>query len=308
MESIAQMDERLFVAHARRFSRIRRIELRSPWAFCVPETVRTAFHVVLDGACWLVRTADSPLLLLGRGDLVLLAHGARHMLVDDPSIPWVEIEMPWLHATAHDHIGEGASGRRSLLLSGGYRLRRPPPILASLPEAVHVSADRCDQHGVRAIVDLLDAELEEGLPGAAAVVPALTDALLPLVVRAWLDDCTAGSRGEIPEPSGDPAIAGALERIHAQPERDWTVNALAHEVALSRSAFARRFARAVGAPPAAYLAGWRMTIAGRLLRDSDLKLGAVASRVGYTSEFAFAKAFKRDYGIAPGTYRRRAAA
>jgi AraC-like DNA-binding protein len=86
------------------------------------------------------------------------------------------------------------------------------------------------------------------------------------------------------------------------------VNELAHEVALSRSAFARRFARVVGAPPAAYLAGCRMTIAERLLRDSDLKLAAVASRVGYTSEFAFAKAFKRDYGIAPGTYRRRAAA
>jgi transcriptional regulator GlxA family with amidase domain len=96
--------------------------------------------------------------------------------------------------------------------------------------------------------------------------------------------------------------------MHEEPERDWTVNALAHEVALSRSAFARRFARAVGAPPAAYLARWRMTIAGRLLRDSDLKLAAVASSVGYTSEFAFARAFKRDYGIAPGAYRRRPAA
>ncbi|MCW2976320.1 MAG: hypothetical protein JWM06_1601 [Actinomycetia bacterium] len=302
MGTIVWMDERLFVAQARRSGRIRRIELRSPWAFCVPETVRTAFHVVLDGGCWLVRTTDSPLLPLGRGDLVLLPRGVRHMLVDDPSMPSVG------RAQAPDHIGDGANGRRSLVLSGGYRLRRPPPILASLPEAVHVPADRCRRHGVRAIVDLLDAEFEGGLPGAATVVPALTDALLPLVVRAWLDGCTAGSRAEIPETLSDPAIEGALERIHAEPERCWTVNALAHEVALSRSAFARRFARTVGAPPAAYLAGWRMTVAGRLLRDSDLKLAAVASRVGYTSEFAFAKAFKRDYGIAPGTYRRRLAA
>jgi AraC-like DNA-binding protein len=161
---------------------------------------------------------------------------------------------------------------------------------------------------VRAIVDLLDVELDESRPGAATIVPALTDALLPIVVRAWLDDCMAGYREEVPETLSDPAIADALDRIHEEPERDWTVNALAREVALSRSAFARRFARAVGTPPAAYLARWRMTIAGRLLRDSDLKLAAVASSVGYTSEFAFARAFKRDYGIAPGAYRRRLAA
>jgi AraC-like DNA-binding protein len=268
--------------------------------------MRTAFHVVLEGACWLVRNAGSPLLPLGRGDIVLLPRGARHMLVDDPSIR--SLEMPSLRARTPDHICEDGNGRRSLLLSGGYRLKRPLPVLASLPEAVRIPADRCDRHGVRAIVDLLDAELEERRPGAATITPALTDALLPIVVRAWLDDCAADSRGEVPETLSDPAIAHALERMHEEPERDWTVNALAHEVALSRSAFARRFARAVGAPPAAYLARWRMTIAGRLLRDSDLKLAAVASSVGYTSEFAFAKAFKRDYGIAPGAYRRRLAA
>jgi AraC-like DNA-binding protein len=303
METIASVDERLFVAHARRSSRIRRIELRSPWAFCFPETMGTAFHFVLEGACWLVRTAGSPLLPLGRGDLVLLPRGARHMLVDDLSIP--SLELPWLRRPAPDSICEGGSRRRSLLLSGGYQLEYPPPILASLPEAVHVPADRCDRHGVCAIIYLLEAELEESRPGAATIVPALTDALLPLVVRAWLNDCMAGSRGELPETLSDPAIADALERIHEEPARDWTVNALAREVALSRSAFARRFARAVGASPAAYLARWRMTIAGGLLRDSYLKLAAVASRVGYTSEFAFAKAFKRDYGIAPGAYRRR---
>jgi AraC-like DNA-binding protein len=302
METTARVDERLFVALARRSSRARRIELRSPWAFCVSETIRTAFHVVLEGACWLC-PAGSPPLRLEPGDLVLLPHGARHMLVDDPSMP--PLEMPSSRAPAPDHICEDGDGRRSVLLSGGYRSKRPLPILASLREAIQIPADRCDRHGLRAIVDLLDVELEKDRPGAATIVPALTNALLPLVARAWLDDCMAGPRKETSEMFSDPAIKDALGRIHEEPERDWTVIALAREVALSRSAFAHRFARAVGAPPAAYLAHWRMTIAGNLLRDTDLKLAAVASRVGYTSEFAFAKAFKRDHGIAPGAYRRR---
>jgi AraC-like DNA-binding protein len=291
--SSALADERLFVTHTRPSGHMRRLELRSPWAFCVAESVRTALHVVLEGACRLVPTAGSPQLRVGRGDLILLAHGTGHVLADDSSPP---------------PGGPGANGRRSIVLTGGYQVKCPLPLLASLPEVVLVPADRCREHGVRAIVDLLGAELEEDRPGVRTVVPALADALLPLVVRAWLDDCAEGSRGHPLEALSDLAIAAALERIHAEPERAWTISALAREVALSRSAFAHRFTRAVGEPPHVYLAHWRMTVAGRLLRDSDLNLAAVALRVGYASEFAFAKAFKRDYGIAPGSYRRQSAA
>jgi AraC-like DNA-binding protein len=272
--------------------RFSRIEVRSPWGFCVPKSAGAVFHILLEGACWLAPAARSPLLPLGAGDLVLLPRGARHVLTDGPgSAP-----------------GDVPNATRSLLLSGGCRSTRPLPLLASLPEVVHLRADRCRHHGLGGIVDLLGVELEEGHPEAAAIVPALADALLPLVARSWLDDCAAGPGGDAQESSSDLVIAAAVDRIHAEPERAWTVTALAQEVALSRSAFARRFALAVGEPPGAYLAHWRMTIAGRLLRDSDLKLAAVARRVGYASEFAFAKAFKRDYGIAPGAYRRQLAA
>jgi len=269
-----------------------RIEVRSPWGLCVPESAGAVFHMLLEGACSLVPAAGSPLSPLEAGDLVLFPRGARHVLTDDPS----------------SASGDVPNARRSLLLSGGYRSRRSLPLLASLPEVVHLPAHRCRQHGLRSIVDLLGAELEDGHPEAPEVVPALADALVPLVARSWLDDCAPGPGGDAQEPSSDPAVATAVERIHAEPERAWTVTSLAREAALSRSAFARRFALAVGEPPGAYLAHWRMTIAGRLLRDSDLKLAAVARRVGYASEFAFAKAFKRDYGIAPGAYRRQLAA
>ncbi|HEX3686460.1 MAG TPA: AraC family transcriptional regulator [Gaiellaceae bacterium] len=285
--SSAWADERLFDTHTRRSADMRRLELLSPWTFCVPETVSTALHSVLQGACRLVPTAGLPPLRLGRGDLVLLAHGTRHVLADDASLR-----------------PAGRNGRRSLLVSGGYPVKCPLPLLASLPEVVLVPADRCREHGVRAIVDLLEAELEKNRPGARAVVPALADALLPLVVRAWLDDCAEGPQVDPLETLSDLAIAAALELIQAEPERAWTITALAREVVLSRSAFAHRFTRAVGQPPHAYLVHLRMIVAGRLLRESDLSLAEVAHRVGYASEFAFAKAFKRDYGIAPGGYRR----
>jgi AraC-like DNA-binding protein len=271
---------------------MRRLELRSPWAFCVAESMGTAVHVVRQGACRLVPTAGSPVLRLERGDLVVLTHGTRHFLADDPSLPLV---------------GPVRHGRRSRLLSGGYQMKCPLPLLASLPEVLRVPADHCRQDGIRPIVDLLEAELEEDRPGSTTIVPALVDALLPLVMRAWLDDRAEGPGGHPLETLSDLAIAAALERIHAEPERDWSVTALAREVALSRSAFAHRFTRAVGEPPHAYLAHWRLTVAGRYLRESDLSLAEVAHRVGYVSEFAFAKAFKRDYGIAPGGYRRESA-
>jgi AraC-like DNA-binding protein len=139
-----------------------------------------------------------------------------------------------------------------------------------------------------------------------AIVPALLDVLVLYILRAWFDEPAAH-----PPAAGwaaalrDPAVSAALSAIHRHPARPWTVAGLAARAGLSRAAFARRFAALVGQPPLAYLTWWRMTTAARLLRDSNAPLGAVAGRIGYTSEFAFAEAFKRAYGLAPGAYRRR---
>jgi AraC-like DNA-binding protein len=283
-----------------------RLELRSPWALRSAEGAGAAFHVVLQGACWLLLTDGSGSQALGPGDIVLLPRGAPHVVADDPRTP--PIDVPCLDgSTPIDTEALGGRGARSLLLSGGYRLdwSRPHPLLAALPEVLHVPADPGRHQSLRAAIALLGEELESARPGRSAVLPALIDAMFPLIVRAWIDNGpTCQQEGDWPVALGDPAVAGALEAVHADPARDWTVESLAHEAGLSRAAFARRFAHAVGEPPLAYLTRWRMTIAGRLLRESDLTLAAVARRVGYTSEFAFAKAFKRDYGIAPGVYRR----
>lgn len=178
--------------------------------------------------------------------------------------------------------------------------------MAQLPEIVHLPARLGHRPDLRAAVDLLGSELEGPRPGAEAIVPALLDVLLLYILRAWFDEqADHGPATGWAMALRDPAITAALHAIHHDPAEPWTVERLGKHAGVSRAAFARRFTTLVGQPPLSYLTWWRMTMAARRLRESDAPLGTVSKEVGYTSEFAFAAAFKREYGIAPGTYRRR---
>jgi AraC-like DNA-binding protein len=182
-------------------------------------------------------------------------------------------------------------------------------LLNDLPEVIHLPARVGRYPALRAAVDLLGAELErESRPGTDAVVPTLLDLLLLYILRAWFDDQQAseGSATGWVTALHDPAIAAALSAIHGDPGRQWTVDELGRQARLSRAAFARRFTQLVGQPPLTYLTWWRMTTAARLLRASDAPVNAIAQQVGYTSQYAFAHAFKRHYGSPPGSYRRQA--
>jgi transcriptional regulator GlxA family with amidase domain len=139
-------------------------------------------------------------------------------------------------------------------------------------------------------------------PGVRAAVPALLDLLLLYTMRTWLETTT--------QPIGwaqalrDPALSAALRAIQERPAETWTVASLAREASLSRAAFARRFTTLTGQPPLTYLTWWRMTIASRLLQTTDASMNTISGRVGYSSEYAFSKAFKRELGVAPAHYRR----
>jgi AraC-like DNA-binding protein len=132
----------------------------------------------------------------------------------------------------------------------------------------------------------------------------LLDTLLLYMLRAWFDEQPMEVATGWAAALNDPPTTAALRAIHRDPAHPWTVAALAAEAGLSRAPFARRFNDLVGQPPLTYLTWWRMITASRLLRASEAPLSLVAAQVGYTSEFAFANAFKRPYGIAPGRYRR----
>ncbi|MGK5532586.1 AraC family transcriptional regulator [Streptomyces sp. URMC 129] len=295
-----------------------RTEARAPWGLRFPAVEGASFHVVLQGTCWLIpKGAGRAPLPLTSGDIVFLRDGSAHGLADDPATPLTVVAPS--RQDPSSPIGQvrvDGPGARTMLLCGTYRLgnARPHPLLCELPDIVHLPA-RPGRHGeLHAMTGLLGAELDERRPGRDGVVPALVDAMLLYILRAWVDDRSAEEARRRTEagrgPAGwavaltDPAIGRALEGIHADPARPWTVEELGTRGGLSRSVFAQRFTSVVGASPLAYLTWWRMTIAGRLLRESDAPLSAVAQRVGYSSEFAFAKAFKREYGLAPGRYRR----
>jgi AraC-like DNA-binding protein len=195
----------------------------------------------------------------------------------------------------------------TVTLCGAYQLgpARAHPLLTGLPQIVHLPARLGKRPELRAAVDLLGSELDQRRPGADAVIPALLDTLLLYILRAWFDEQSArGAATGWAAALRDPAIATALDSIHRDPAAPWTVERLGAQAGLSRAAFARRFTAMAGRPPLTYLTWWRLTIAARILRDSDAPLSTVAKQAGYGSEFAFAAAFKRQYGAPPGKYRR----
>jgi AraC-like DNA-binding protein len=284
---------------------VTRCECHSPWSMRLPAFAGAGVHVVAEGGCVLVPRGGKPL-TLATGDLVFLSRGGQHTLCGDPALPPRDY--------THDRVAHGAAfgellidgpGERAVLACAAYKLdvTSSHPLVASLPDVIHfpASAERGKalEVSVRQIID----ETADPCGTSASIVVALIDVLLLRILRAWHDQLPAEQATGWAAAVADPAIAPALRAIHGSPAVSWTVETLARESGLSRAAFARRFKSVLGEPPLSYLTGWRMTTARRLLRETGLPLSAIAERTGYASEFAFAKAFKRESGRAPGSYR-----
>ncbi|BEK95507.1 AraC family transcriptional regulator [Nocardia seriolae] len=268
---------------------------REPWGLRFGGRQGFGFHVIVRGECALVRAGTLPI-PLHAGDVVLMPSGAAHALANPHDARAVDLALN--HRI--DRVAVGGAGAETIVVSGAYRIERGVrhPLLADLPEVVHLRGG--GRQRLAAAVELLGAEIEAREPGGDAVVTALVDALLIYLLRAWHEDNATGWTAAMT----DPAIGHTLRGIHAHPAEPWTVDRLAGETGLARATFIRRFTRLVGEPPITYLTRWRMITAARMLRRDRAPLATVARRVGYTSEFAFAKAFKREYGLSPGAYRR----
>jgi AraC-like DNA-binding protein len=284
-----------------------RIAWHAPWGQRFPSASGSAaFHVVLQGSCWLLPPTGDPI-ALGVGDVVFLPRGSGYALADDLSTPLNEPTcqpMDDAELFVSDFIGQ--DGPLTATLVGGYRLdpEHTHPLMGCLPEVIHLPARLGCHPDLRAVVELLGNEITSPRHGGETAVPALLDLLLLYILRTWFERTDVSDLHGWAAALGDPAIRSALHVIHRTPDRPWTVQTLADEAKMSRATFSRRFAELTGQPPLTYLGWWRLTVAARLLRHSDDPLNKVAASVGYTSEFAFANAFKRRYGIAPGRYRR----
>lgn len=238
--------------------------------------------------------------------MVLLPHGAGHAITDQLATPTRLIgELIAEHDTAVGGVlRAGGGGAETELLCGAYRFDGDGPhrLLALLPPLIHIPAEQASALGeLHAVVALLARESAGG-PGSETITARLVDVLFVYIVRTWLARQPEGAAGWLGA-LRDPSIGAALTLIHREPGQAWSVGWLAGQVALSRAAFARRFAALVGEPPLTYLTRWRMDMAARLLRETNQPLPAIATRVGYESEFAFNRALKRSRGVAPGRYR-----
>ncbi|WP_441251397.1 AraC family transcriptional regulator [Kitasatospora sp. McL0602] len=280
-----------------------RVRVSGSWSTELAPYDGAGFHVVLRGACRLL-AEDGTTLTLSAGDAVLLPHGAGHVLADaEADEAALGRAVPFEHWLTGSAPPPDRSGAREVeLLCGKYRLDRSRvhPLMAELPQVVHLPTRVGSHPELRAAIDLLGRELGEQRPGACSAVPSLLDLLLVYMIRSWL----AGSAGGAwPGVLTDPVAAAALRALHSEPAAPWTNDRLAAEVGVSRATLARRFTTLVGRPPMGYLTWWRLTFAATLLRDTQDPLAAIARRVGYGTPYALSHAFGREFGTTPGRYR-----
>ena len=285
-----------------------RSEFKAPWGLALPAMKDCLmFHFLTSGRCWLeVDGAEHR--LLQPGDLALVPHGEGHRLVSDPGTPASKLfDLPREQVSERYEIlrlGEGGPG--TSLICGAVRFDHPAAhhLVKLLPKVIRVEASSSSHMDwMESTLRFMAAEAKALRPGGETVITRLADILVIQAIRSWIDQDPAARTGWLGALQ-DRQIGRAITLIHRDPARAWTLASLAAEVAMSRSAFAARFTELVGEPAIHYVARWRMHVALTWLKQDDTRIGDLASRLGYQSEAAFSRAFKRFIGVPPGAIRR----
>ncbi|WP_432835485.1 cupin domain-containing protein [Dactylosporangium sp. CA-092794] len=263
-----------------------------------------ALYAVTAGMAYLTVTGEAPRQLMA-GDLVLLPTGISHTLSSAPDAEIHACDAAAAEAARREgsllSLGDGETQTRILGAGYSHDASTATPVFSLLPPVIHIRADAADPD-LGDTVRLLGRELARPRAATEVLLDRLVDILLIQLLRVWLDS------GSPPDMSWwgvlrDPLLLNAVTRIHARPARDWTTEALAQEVAVSKSTLNRRFIAVTGDSPGAYLTRWRMDLAARRLRDTDDTLETIAESIGYTSVYAFSRAFRRERHLPPARYR-----
>ncbi|HLU54194.1 MAG TPA: AraC family transcriptional regulator [Pseudonocardia sp.] len=284
-----------------------RSELTAPWGLSMPNWPDSMwFHIVTSGRLELV--VDGTERVMQAGDLALVPHGNGHVLRSEPGV--LTPDVVTLEHEFHNRyaiLRHGGGGAVTTLICGAVRLDHPVAhqIVPLLPGIICVEPGGGPQaEWMQSTLRLIAAEAAAVRPGGEAVLTRLSDILVIQTLRGWIEHDPAAQRGWLGA-LRDPQIGRAISLIHREPARDWTVAALANELAMSRSAFAARFTELVREPAMHYVTRWRMQVARHWLAEGDATVSEVAGRLGYQSEAAFSRAFKRVTGVSPGTLTRR---
>jgi AraC-like DNA-binding protein len=287
-----------------------RSELTAPWGLTLPRMPGYLwFHVVTSGRMWL-ETSEDEARWIQLGDLALVPHGEGHVLRSERGAPApgiLELERE-LVSDRYEILRHGEGGAPTGLICGAVRFEHPAArnLIEILPGTIHVEAATSPRlEWMQSMLRLMAAEAAELRPGGEAVITRLGDILVIQAIRAWIESDPAAHTGWLGALQ-DPLIGRAISLIHREPAREWTVASLADELAMSRSAFAARFTELVGEPVMRYVARWRMHVAVAALKEEGATVGELADRLGYRSEAAFSRAFKRVIGASPGAVKRSA--
>jgi AraC-like DNA-binding protein len=295
-------------------------ELSSPWALAAPpsrdivDTVMPGaqrvieYHLIARGTCWGHAVGEEPI-RLGEGDLIVFPQGDAHVLSSAPGLRAAPdlsfFARPSTQLPLVYEFGGGGPARARIVCGFlGCDERPYNPLLTALPTVIHLAAagPHATTGWLSTLLQIAVKESGSARAGGENVLARLSELLFVEAIRRYLETLPPAQTGWL---AGlrDPVVGQALAALHGQATEAWTVERLARLVGLSRSVFAERFTEMVGQPPMQYLALWRMQLASRLLVDGG-HVASVASAVGYESEAAFSRAFKKLVGQAPATWRR----
>ena len=261
-----------------------------------------AYHIVTEGRAYGGLAGEEQVALVP-GDVIAFPHGDAHHMSSDRGLrlPDDRQLVPPSPYPFIAHLGE--EGPRATSFFCGFMGcdRRPfNPLLASLPRVLHMPG--MSNPWLSGFTRQLAEESRLGRTGAESVMTRLAEVIFIQMMRVYLDTLPAGQTGWL---AGlrDEVVGRALALLHDDPARSWSVAELARETSSSRSALSERFTHLVGEPPMRYLAQWRMQVAANLLAQTSTKVSAIGHRVGYASEAAFSRAFKKSTGLAPAAWR-----
>lgn len=281
-----------------------RSELTAPWGIQMPVFEgQMMFHIVTSGSCWL-QVGDQEPRLLPQGSLALIPHGKGHTIFSDAaaspkalfSIPVEKI------SDRYELMRHGEGGQLTELTCGvvSFDHIAGQQLISQLPEALVIDSwDAESNVWLQSTLQFIAFEARSLKPGGETIITHLADILVIQAIRAWIDTAPEAAEGWFAA-LRDKKIGKALTAIHRQPQSDWTIDSLAKEVGMSRSGFSARFTELVGDSAKSYLTKWRMQIARNRLMDNTASISVVAQQLGYASEAAFSRAFKRNFGIPPG--------
>ncbi len=265
------------------------------------------FHLITEGECFLEIDSEPPM-HLNAGDAVVFPQGHAHRMCSAPGLePAKGARLETVLSRRPRKLRYGGGGRTTRIVCGylacDARLARM--LLSGLPPVLKVSV-RGSNAGMwlEASVQYALAEARSPRPGGAGVLAKLAEVLFIEVLRLYMNEQSAGRPGWLAAVR-DRIVGAALTELHTRPAHAWTLEALARAAGTSRSVLAERFQQLVGSAPMEYLTQWRMMLAANLLCGSNAPLARIAEDVGYQTDTAFIRAFRREYGMPPAAWRRR---